>query len=420
MIGKMLANRMVVIAVMLFGAMLLVACTSSAATEEDLQQAFAEYHSSPDAQELRAAEVTKLLDEQPIEEEFSRLYNADSLKTQRNSEHTEWHEANQPSEKDRIQSFTDLYDLFTEDRQTEAQEAFGELIFDGEHEGPSLVLKLAGVDAEKEVLRFVRQVFVEVWFVDTYENALREFGIEPTDPKEEKTLPSVFEALPDKMVRAPGDLLGLGGPPFIGNLGQEHVMLADSAYVSICTTVSRWEALDNFTVTFTVRPNTNEGNWKKETLFNGTARELCQESASSPRHDVDRQTVFFKRPELTVFPVPSNPLRIASPDDLKPGGFLLFPTTTENSGLRLAWGLLEGVRKFQEFGPSFLEFQGVPATAPSQDDVMGPLYYVTGNKDEPVMLVGYIISADFPTSAAVWAGKFLDGVKEFPFVVVKD
>lgn len=358
-----------------------------------------------------------------FEEGFDTLY--DPLSEDRDADATalfndlyEARKALEPTPEERKAELRKLYDsLSGAHQEAEVLEIIESVIFDGKHEIPSLVLKLSGVDVEKEVVDPYRQVFTEIGFNVTAEEALRIYNassaLEGYEPVEE--LPPWVSISEEGRVYVPGEVVGVFFPIMIGQLSIDEVMIPDLTYVGTCY---KFEG-DPFTlVRFTIAPTADEGAWKEEVLFDGTAQELCSNGESSPVHDPGKEVVVFKRPNIKVFPVPDGgPIRVASADDLRSGGLLVFPKSTPSGSLELGFGLLDSVRRVGSSSLVTLEFSPIANTlSGSAIDEGAPLYYVTGEKDDPLVLVGYIHahpSEMFARSAEL----YLEGIEGFSYVM---
>ena len=165
------------------------------------------------------------------------------------------------------------------------------------------------------------------------------------------SLPFGSEFFENGMVRIPvqQSALGFGNSPImprnIGMLSEDIVVIPSVIPLSICNSVSA-DGADSFFANFTLRANSKlEDAWKKEVLFDGTVRDLCDvESEYSPKIDEERSIAIFKRPASKVFQLPSEkPIIIGSVKSLEPGDVLYFAHYADRRNLKLAVGLFEDI-----------------------------------------------------------------------------
>lgn len=376
----------------------------------------------------------------------------------------------EPSEERKQSEF--LERLASPDAQSELkalfQEQFDTLVFDGKHEGPSFIAKLTGTDLKAKVSEAVRPISTDLELrmtvrdfllktgavgafnekrargaaVSARENALKDGTAEEAAAKKANEAyeshpdlsiddvmsefrEEVFALFPPQFVQMmnispdgtsfvmPGwPALGGGiseAPVTAGILGPEHVGASLSVYGRVCLIVPANFA-ENFFVTVTLRVNSaTEDSWKREVLFEGTAREFCAERAKGeyPKVYKDEGMMVFRRPGTKVFPAPK--LILGSVEDLATGGNLYFPSVNDRN-VEITTAIFENLEK----SPLVQSNIVIMLDKGEFRDAGAPVFYVKADKSEPVRLVGFMnIAGTYALSAAY----ILQNIEEFPNIV---
>lgn len=330
----------------------------------------------------------------PSEEE--RQAEKQAEKEMRKTEFEAWYAEKQPAEAEERAKFKS----FLEDS-----------FLDGKHTSVGVMVKITGLDIEKEILETARPILLEVTLEQPLEQTLKDFGVE--SPSE---LPGYIGVFADGTTHIPSSALGFNPAPNLGYLGREHVRADSIHYEQVCNSIPQ-EKGDNFLVTFTLFANRGvEDDWKKEVLFEGTARELCSQNGDSyPKYDAFRQMLVFKRPAQKSLPVPdAQDILLVQADDLVAGKELYFPRLQTGLGLKFGTRLFEGITDLQASDAKIIEFHG---GLNPELDIGSPVYAVFADIENPLRLIGFIgrygpvaISADVALA---------DFFEEFPHVIVR-
>lgn len=194
-------------------------------------------------------------------------------------------------------------------------------------------------------------------------------------------LPSGAEAFENGQVYIPSPpyLFGFDTPTIPINLGiftKDSVILPSINYSAICYRI-KTESAGSFIVTSTLLANSKlEDSWKREILFDGTARELCAgKGEHSPKIDEDKGIAVFKRPSTKSLQARQEPLLVGSADELELGDKLYFARNEGNGKLELGIALFDGTVKNIE-GAKVIRFSG---RFDPESDGGAVLYYVDGN-----------------------------------------
>lgn len=413
-------KRFILGAILAAVSILAIACGDSGyVSKEELPNILEEFYASKQPNEEKKLE------------EFTQFYKL--IAESRSEEFKKWLNENSPSKEEKLAEFNEFYagvtSISTEQR-TEIVKLFNQLLLNGEHEIPSLVLHLSKVDPEDEVLGRARQISGELIFAAPLEEAVAIYkqaaeeraatlgkSAEGTDeqPQEEEkpedVLPSNAIISPDGIVR----ILIYTPPESVGYLGQDHIITNGQAYSIICmaNSLQKPEFVKNLNITFRAISNAAEAAWKEEIIFSGKAVSMCSEGEDAPTYYPDINFTVFKRPQIKLFTVPSDePIKVAKVTELKQMGRLLFPTSTDE-GLIMLEGRVLRIREGGAFGHSFIEFLGVPAIAPSSWDVGAPVYYIARDTENPIRLVGFIVEAGGVPAIAFPADYILEKIEEF-------
>jgi len=378
---------------------------------------------------------------------------------------------NGPSEEDKQADF--LQRLNSQEAQeimTRLYNDFEGLVFDGKHEGPSFIAKLTGVNIKEKVSAPVRPIYTDLifrmplkeFFVSTgavealnnkraseaalaaKEGALKGGATEEEANKKAQEAYASQEPLriedamgkfredvlgmfppqfvqmmsisPDDVLTMPGwPLIGLGAleaPPASGFLAPEHVGASLAVYGRVCYSVPE-EFAENFIATVTMRANPEtEDSWKLETLFAGTAKELCAERLTGeyPKLYQDEEIIVFRRPNTKVFPAPR--VVLGSVQDLMAGGNLYLPSVG-SGGVEVITATFESLQESSLVRSNIV----ILLDKGSHLEAGAPIFYIKSEREEPVRLVGFM---NITGSYALSSVYILANMPEFSNIVSID
>lgn len=220
--------------------------------------------------------------------------------------------------------------------------------------------------------------------------------------------PSMVEVLQDNVVRfpIPGYMFGFDSPlypPGIATLLRESAVVTPEAYFVSCNMIVP-EETDDVLITSALLANAElEDHWRKETLFDGTAKEICAKEASS-LIDMEKGMAVFKRPGTKAFQVKEEPLLLGSVEELELGQKLYFARFAETGKLEVAVAMFDGTLETTH-GAKVVKFFG--RFDPLKDGGTA-LYYV--DKNMKLRLVAFATALDL---FGIEAKYILEGIEGF-------
>ena len=277
-------------------------------------------------------------------------------------------------------------------------------VYDGEHEHLSTVAKLAGVDLNESVLERNYRVSFSLDFTKTVEEILEFAQVE-----NKEDLPGFIKVSEDGMASIPSYRFPFGFRPYehLGFLGAEHVLTTNVNLYQACFwlgTLGDDSVFDEFRAVYKVQdgPIFGEVEALEEVLFNGTARELCNKDNTSFDTIPGTDMLLLKRPEEKRLPVIFwTQIVVANTENLIENHLLYLPDNNIFDGVSLDVALFKGLQDiYLPDGHTVLFSRNF-----KEATLGGAMYYIRGDRDNVLILVGFISahggawSADFVLSA---------------------
>ena len=276
-------------------------------------------------------------------------------------------------------------------------------VYDGEHEHLSTVAKLAGVNLNESILERNYRVSFSLDFTKTVEEILELAQVE-----NEEDLPGFIKVSEDGMASIPSYRFPFGFRPYehLGFLGAEHVLTTSTNLYEACFwlgTLGDDSAFDEFRAVYKVHdgPLFGEVEALEEVLFDGTARELCSEDNTSFDTIPNTDMLLLKRPEDKRLPVVfRTQIVVANTENLVGNRLLYLPDNNIFDGISLDVTLFKGLQdSYLPDGHTVLFSRNF-----KEATLGGAMYYIRGDRDNVLILVGFISayggawSADFVLS----------------------